>query len=132
MGKSVVRTFWLILVLAGFGLLAGVSRAETYHLGTGEALNGEMLPASANDQGVQVKVAEGKYEKVAWGNFSQEDLRKFRENPKLEPFVEPFIEVTAEERVKKTEVPIKQPTRLAHPPSRSFFTAMFSSSLGIA
>ena len=129
MGKSLVRKLWLIIYLAVLGLLP--SRAETYQLGSGEALNGEMLPASANDQGVQVKVAEGKYEKVPWGNFSQEDLRKFRGNPKLAPFVEPFIEVTPEERVKKTEVPIKQPTRLARPPSRSFFAAMFSSTLGM-
>jgi hypothetical protein len=131
MGKSVVRKLWIIIYLAGFGLLTLVSQAETYQLINGEALVGELLPASANDQGVQVKVGEGKYEKVPWGNFSQEDLRKFRENAKLAPFVEPFVEITPEERVKKTEVPIKQPTRLARPPSRSFFGAMFSNTLGV-
>jgi hypothetical protein len=130
MGKSVVRKLWLIIFLLGLELTP-VLRADTFHLGNGEALTGEMLPASANDQGVQVKVGEGKYEKVPWGNFSQEDLRKFRENAKLAPLVEPFVEITPEERVKKTEVPIKQPTRLARPPSRSFFAAMFSSTLGV-
>jgi hypothetical protein len=94
-------------------------------------VNGEVLPTSANDAGVSVKVGEGEYKKVPWDSFSQEDLRKFRENPKLANFAEPFIVVTAEERAKKTEVPIKQPTRLERPPARSLFGAMISSGLGL-
>jgi hypothetical protein len=126
-----VRRFCLILALHVLMACAGSLRAEEYHLATGETLNGEVLPTAANDLGVQVKVGEGEYKKVPWDSFSQEDLRKFRDNPKLATFVEPFIIITPEERVKKTEVPIKQPTRLAHPAAHSLFGAMFSSGLGL-
>jgi len=47
---------------------------------------------------VQIKVGEGKYEKVPWANFSQEDLKAFAKVQKLEPLVEPFIEITQEEK----------------------------------
>ena len=65
---------------------------------------------------MQIKVGEGKYERVPWANFSQEDLKKFAKVQKLEPLVEPFIEITQEEKIKKTEVNIKQPLRLERPP----------------
>jgi hypothetical protein len=68
---------------------------------------------------------------VSWASFSQEDLKKFAKAQKLEPLVDPFIEVTPEEKLKKTEVNIKQPPRLERPPPRSLFGALFSSSLGL-
>ncbi len=127
-----MRSFCLITGLLAFLIFAGWVRADTYQLSTGETLNGEVLPTSANDAGVQVKVGEGDYKKVPWDAFSQEDLRKFRDNPKLANFVEPFIVITAEERAKKTEIPnLKQPTRLPHPPAQSLFGALFSSALGL-
>jgi hypothetical protein len=113
------------------GLLASIARADNFQLTTGESVEGELLPASATDQGVQIKVGEGQYQRVPWANFSQEDLKKFKQVPKLAPFVEPYIEITQEDRIKKTEVPIKQPPRLALPPKGSFFGAMFSSGLGL-
>jgi len=131
-GNSVVRSFCLILALLAFVILAGSLRADTYQLTTGETLNGEVLPTSANDAGVQVKVGEGEYKRVPWDSFSQEDLRKLRDNPKLANFVEPFIVITPEERAKKTEIPnLKQPTRLERPPAQSLFSALFSSGLGL-
>lgn len=131
METFLVRSFCLILAVIVFLASAARLRADAYQLSTGETLNGEVLPTSANDAGIQVKVGEGEYKKVPWDSFSQQDLRKFRENPKLEPFVEPFIVITPEERVKKTEVSIKQPQRLPRPPVQSLFGALFSSGLGI-
>lgn len=130
-GNSVVRKFCLSIALIAFVIFAGLLRADTYQLATGETLNGEVLATSANDAGVQVKVGEGEYKKVPWDSFSQEDLRKFRDNPKLGPLVEPFIVITPEERVKKTEVPIKQPTRLTRPAAQSLLGALVSSGLGL-
>src|SRR5437899_3542510 len=128
METLVVRRFWVILVMLLCGLSAVTSRAETFKLNNGETVTGELLTASANDAGVTIKIGEGDYKKVPWGSFSQEDLRIFRNNKKLEPLVDPFIEITPEERAKKTEPPpIKQPTRLARPAPQSFFGALFSS-----
>jgi hypothetical protein len=131
MQQSVVRRLSLFLCLLLCGWVLSARAADQFHLSTGEVLDGEMLVSTANDQGVKIKVGEGDYKTIPWGNFSQEDLRKFRSVPKLEPFVTAFIEETPEERVKKTEVPIKQPPRLNHPPSKSFFGAMMSSPVGI-
>src|SRR3954471_13469424 len=131
METCVVRSFCLILALIAYTISAERLWADAYQLSSGETLNGEVLPTSANDAGVQVKVGEGEYKKVPWDSFSQQDLRKFRENPKLEAFVEPFIVITPEERVKKTEVPIKAPPRLARPAAHSLLGALVSSGLGI-
>lgn len=120
-------------VIIGFllcGVLLGRLHAEAYRLTTGETLNGEVLAASANDQGVQVKIGEGQYQKVPWASFSQEDLKTFVKNQRMEPFVQPFIEPNPEEKIKRTEVNIKQPQRWERAPRQSLLGAMFSSSVG--
>lgn len=127
----IVRKFCWILSLAILGMLMASARADTFKLANGDTVTGELLVGSANDQGVQVKVGEGDYNRVPWANFSQEDLKKFRQNKKLEGFVEPFIEITQEEKKAKTEVTIKQPPRLERPPHQSLIGAMFGSGLGL-
>ncbi|PYJ05026.1 MAG: hypothetical protein DME25_09210, partial [Verrucomicrobia bacterium] len=117
-------------LLAGV-LLTGTTWAENFKLNNGETITGEILPPSANDAGVQIKVGEGKYEKLSWDSFAQEDLKRFAQNKKLEPFVEPFIEITKEEKIKKTEVHIKQPPRLQRPEAQSLVGALFSSGVGL-
>jgi hypothetical protein len=49
----------------------------------------------------------------------------------MEPFVEPFIEISQEEKIKKTEVNLKDFPKLERPPRQSLFGALFSSLLGI-
>ena len=126
-----VRRYCLIAALLIGGLLAGAAYAETFKLANGETMTGELLVGSENDAGVQIKVGEGKYERVPWANFSQEDLKKFAKAQKLAPLVEPFIEITQEDKIKKTEVNIKQPLRLERPPKQSLLGALFSSGLGL-
>lgn len=108
-----------------------MTRADEFKLANGESVNGEVLPTSANDQGVQVKVGEGQYQRVPWASFSQDDLKNFAKNQRMQPFVEAFIEPNPEEKVKKTEVNIKQPPRLERPVKQSLFGALFSSGLGV-
>jgi hypothetical protein len=127
---SMVRRLCLIAALVVCGLLAAAAYAETFKLVNGETVTGELLTASANDLGVQIKVSEGKYEKVPWANFSQEDLKAFAKVQKLEPLVEPFIEISQEEKIKKTDPNIKPPLRLERPAPQSLLGAMFSSGLG--
>src|SRR5262249_17061765 len=129
--NPIVRRFCLIIGLVFYVCLAGDARPETFNLTTGQSVTGELLVASGNDQGVQIKIEEGRYEKVPWTSFSQEDLRKFRENKKLEPFVEPFIEISKEEKIQKTEVKIKQPFRFERPAPQSLFGALLSNPVGI-
>jgi hypothetical protein len=113
-------------------LFTQATRAQTFQLNDGRSVSGEMLVPSANDAGIQIRVGEGQYERVPWGKFSQEDLRKLAENPKLQPFVEPFIEVTQAELIKKTDIgPIKPTPRLERPAPRSLLGALFGSSIGI-
>jgi hypothetical protein len=131
MNCVIVRRLFLIAVLLIGGLLAGVAYAETFKLANGETITGELLTDSIKDTGVQIKVGEGKYEKVPWANFSQEDLKKFAKVQKLEPLVTPFIEETPEEKIKKTEPNLKQPPRLERPAPQSLIGAFFSSGLGL-
>jgi hypothetical protein len=120
----------LVIGLLACGLIAAPVRAETFKLANGETLAGEVLVPSANDAGAQIKVGEGEYKRISWASFSQEDLKKFARIPKLEPYVQPFIEVSPEEKIKKTEVVIKQPPRLERPPAMSLFGALLSSGPG--
>ena len=113
------------------GLLTGIARAETFKLNDGQTITGDVIPGSANDAGLQVRVEEGKYERIPWGNLSQAELKKFAQNPKLRALVEPFIEVTEEQRIMKTDVDIKPVPRLERPAPRSLIGAMFSSGVGL-
>jgi hypothetical protein len=126
-----VRRLCLIIALVVCGWLAEAAYAETFTLNNGTTLTGEMLLGSANDAGMQIKVGDGKYEKVPWTSFSQEDLKTFAKVPKLAPLVEPFIEVSQADKIKKTEVNIKQPPRLERPAPQSLVGALFSSGLGL-
>jgi hypothetical protein len=126
-----VRSFCLILGLWVCGWLAFAARADSFQLTTGETVAGEILPSSGNEDGVQIKVGEGDYKKVPWGNFSQDDLKKLSSVPRLAQFVEPFIEISQQEKRQKTEVTIKPVPRLVRPQEQSFFGALFSSGLGL-
>jgi hypothetical protein len=111
--------------------LVQIASADTFKLTTGETIVGEVLPTTANDQGVQVKTGEGEYQRVPWGNFAQDDLKKLAQYPKAEPFVAPYIEISPEEKRKNTEVNLKAPPRLERPAPQSMPGALFSSGLGL-
>ena len=125
-----MRKLYFIFVLlwvCGFG---AVARADTYQLNDGNTLNGDIV--SFNENGMILRLPDQNYsDRVPWSKFSQPDLKKFAENPKMAPLVEPFIEVSAEERIKMTEVKINPVPRLERPAAHSLVGAMFSSSVGI-
>jgi len=129
--EDLVRRFLVLSAIVLFAVFARVGNADTFTLTTGETVIGEILPTSGNDIGVQVKVGDGEYQRVPWVSFSQEDLKKFAQNPRLQAFVEPFIDVSQEDRLAKTEVTIKQPQRLERPARQSLFASLFSSTLGV-
>ncbi len=104
--------------------------AESFPLNDGRIVNGELLLSSANDAGVQIKTGEGAYEKVSWSDFSQTALREISLKPKLSSLVEPFIEIPEEERLKKTEVTLKDAPRLELPRKGSLLGSLGGSSVG--
>ena len=124
------------------GLLSGVAGAATFKLASGQTMTGDLIETGSNDATALINVGDGKYERVAWGQFSQEDLKgfmeKFAANKKITEAVEPFIEVSAEEKAKVTEVTIKpappgvkeiQDERKS--PKLSVIGSLFKSGLGI-
>jgi hypothetical protein len=80
-----VRRLCLITAWLIGGLLAGPAYADTFTLANGETITGEVLMGSENDAGIQIKLGEGKYERVPWASFSQEELKKLAKVPKLAP-----------------------------------------------
>lgn len=126
-----MRSLCLIVCLWVCGAFVWAARGDSFQLTTGETVTGELLPGSANEDGVQIKVGEGDYKRVLWTSFSQDDLKKFSAIPKLGPLVEPYIEISPQEKRQRTEVNLKTPTRLERPQPESFFGALFGSALGV-
>jgi hypothetical protein len=126
-----VRRFIPILFLVVLGWVPGLFAADTFRLTNGETLVGEMLVASANETGVQIKIGDGKYERVPWQSFSQDDLKKMVTNAKLKELVEPYIEISQEERIRRTDPNPKDPERFERPAKQSLLGAFFGSGLGM-
>jgi hypothetical protein len=128
--KLVHQRRFIVLGLLLCALLSGIARADTFKLNDGSTLTGDII--SANENGVRFRLADGSYsDAVPWTKFSQDDLKKFAQDPKMEPFATPNIEVTEEQRIQKTEVNPTQPERLKRPPAGSLFGAMLSSTVGL-
>jgi len=99
----------------------------------GQTVTGDIV--AANENGLQLNLGGGKYERLPWMKFSQESLKKLAamsKPPKIAEYVDPFIEIPLEERAKKTEVVIKDVERLDRPAKRgSLFGGLFGSSVGL-
>jgi hypothetical protein len=121
------RILWTI-----FGLwLCGspvVVRADTFALADGSSLTGDIVRSS--DTGLTLHLADDTYTNVLWTKLSQDALKELAKNPKIEPLVDPFIEIPASERPQKPEVKIQDVTRLELPSKQSLLGALFSSSVG--
>jgi hypothetical protein len=122
---SIYFGLWLCCALAA-------AHADTFQLTDGKTITGEPLTSTADETGMKIRTGDGEYQQVPWTSFSQDDLKKFQaDDPKkLAPLVEPFIEISQAEKIKKTEVEIKPVPRLDRPASRSLFGAMFSTGVG--
>jgi hypothetical protein len=106
-------------------------QGETFELVDGRTVSGELLAASANDLGVQIKTGEGTYEKFTWAEFAQSALKELAQQPRIGPFVEPFIEIPVAERIKKTEIEFRPVPKLDLPAKRSLLGGLFGSSAGL-
>ncbi len=124
--RAVLRLCGLLVLL----LLAGVARADTFHLVDGQTVTGDIV--ALDERGIIVKQADGTYtDPIGWPKFSQPDLRAFMSNPKAARFAEPFIELTHEDRVRRSEIRVADVAHFPHPGHRSLIGAMFSSPVGL-
>jgi len=114
--------FWL-----GGLLIAGA--AQSYALADGTTVSGDIV--SFTENGIIFRTGEDKYtDRLPWIKFSQAGLKQLAQNPKIEPYVAPFIEAPPPSP-KSAEVNIGQVSRLERPAPGSLFGALFSSSVGL-
>jgi hypothetical protein len=106
-----------------------MARADTFSLVDGTSVTGDIV--TFDDFGVKFRTPDGNYsDRLPWAKFSQEGLKQLATNPKIQPLVEPFIEIPLSERPQKSEVKIREVTRLERPAPQSLFGALLSSSVG--
>jgi hypothetical protein len=125
-----VRKF-LILLSLWFGLTASVFAADTWTLTDGTSVSGDIVSGKADDYGVMIHTAADAYTTFPWAKFSQDALKQFSANPKIKPFVDPFIAPTATERPPKPEIKIKYEQTVKLPEHPSIFGGLLNSSLGL-
>ena len=136
MEKFAVHKFYRYCVAVVFyGLLATTTMAQTptltLHPKNGAVVTGTIL--DMGDQGIRLHLADGTYmdNPIPWGLLSQDDLKLLQNNPKAQPYVEPFIQIPRSEKLERTQVDIKDPPRLARPAGGSVFAALVGSSVGL-
>lgn len=110
--------------------LAPLACAETFQLLDGTSVTGEVV-LPARPEGLNIRTSPGNYQFVGWTNFTQAALQELVKNEKIAPFAEAYVEITDEERLKKTEVQIKPPPRLERPANGSLLGALLGSSVGM-
>jgi len=132
LGTNLVRRKSLLgFILCWCVWLAPMLRAETYQLLDGTSVTGEVV-LPARPEGVNIRTSPGTYQFVGWTNFTQAALQELVKNEKIAPFAEPYVEITEEDRLKKTEIGEKIiPPRLERPPNGSLLGALFGSSVGL-
>ena len=118
---GIVFGFWL----GGLLLAAG---ADTFQLTDGTPVSGDIV--KYDDNGVLIRTPGDAYTNVTWTRFSQDALKQLAQNPKIKPFVKPFILPPAQQRPKE-EIKVQEVSRLEEPPKASLFAALFSSSVGL-
>jgi hypothetical protein len=128
--SRVRKILWTILGCWLGGLLAAAA-AVSFPLADGTTVSGDIV--SYTENGIIFRTGEDKYsDRLPWIKFSQAGLQQLAQNPKIEPLVEPFIEVPPPPpRPQKTDIKIGDVPRLERPASASLFGALFSSSVGL-
>jgi hypothetical protein len=116
---------WSILSLWLCGLLASLA-ADSYQLADGTTVGGNIV--SFTENGIIFRSDDDKYtDRLPWLKFSQDSLIQLAQNPKIAPYVNPFIEPPPMATTQIKTINISEPTRLEYSTSQSFFGALFGS-----
>lgn len=113
------------------GLVISASAvAATYQTTDGRSLLGE--PVGFSNRGLVMKLPDGSYSPATpWAQLSQATLKELRDNPRAARFVEPFIQITDEEREKLSGLTLADVPRIDRPSGNAGILGMlFSSGLG--
>jgi hypothetical protein len=123
------------LVLGLWVWLAPNLGALTFEYADGTKVTGDIV--RPDPKFLQVRTEDNKYVDIEWGKLSQTTLGELKElalqkrDTKLLENVEPYIEISQDDIIKKTEVVVKPVPRLEQPPKGSLLGAMFKSPVGI-
>lgn len=122
----------LLLSISGLwlcGLLAAAG-ADSFPMADGTTVTGDIV--SFNDNGIIFRMDGDKYtDRLPWIKFSTDGLKQLARNPKIDPFVEPFIAPPPVGRAPKPEVKIQDVTRLDRSAPASLLGGLFSSGIGL-
>ncbi len=123
------KLLWTVSGLWLCGLLAAAG-ADSFSMADGTTVSGDVV--SFNDNGVIIRMEGDKYtDRLPWIKFSTDGLKQLARNPKIDPFVEPFIAPPPVGRAPKPEVKIQDVTRLDRSAPASLFGGLFSSGVGL-
>jgi hypothetical protein len=116
-----------------FCVWASSAFADDFKLSNGDVLSGEA--ASFNDDGLVVRLSIGGFsQRVPWGKFTQETLKKLENNEEAKPFVEPYIEVPLEikekAKAKKKAIVVKEPPTVPLVEAKGSFFASLGNPVG--
>lgn len=110
--------------------------ALTFEYADGTKITGEIV--RPDPKFLQVRTEDNKYVEIEWGKLSQATLAELltiaqqKRDTKLQENVEPYIEISQDDIIKKTEVTIKTNyEKLERPTKGSLLGAMFKSSIGL-
>ena len=129
-------SFCLVLWLTA--QLLGVVRAEEYTMTNTDALRGSI--ASATEEGLIVSLDVGGYsDRVPWAKFTQDALKLLVKDSRAKAFVEPFIEIPLDIKIKKRAAkPKPRPitldpvARAERPDDKNGLFAAVTSPMGLA
>lgn len=130
--------FKIIALVLGIGLgFVLPAAAVTVDYTDGTKFTGDIVTGAPNY--LQLRLEGGGYTNLDWGKLSQDSLQQLKELAatntslkKLDGYLSPYIQITEEERIKKTEVPINHDyEKLQRPAKGSLLGAMFKSSVGL-
>ena len=123
--KLMAVGLWLCLWFVASG------PAITFEYADGTKIEGDIV--QGKPEFLQIRVDGSRYEKLPWDKLSQATLKQLAGDPKLklEPFIQPYLEVLEDATIKKTEVVVKPVPRLERPAKGSLFGALFGSAVGL-
>ncbi|MFO1514533.1 MAG: hypothetical protein U1F83_16755 [Verrucomicrobiota bacterium] len=123
--KIIALGVWLCVWFITLG------QAITFEYADGTKVEGEIV--QGKPELLKIRVEGNEYKDIAWDKLSQATLKQLAADPKLklDQFIQPYLEVSEDEKIKKTEVEIKPVPRLERPTKGSLLGAMFGSSVGL-